>query len=52
MSLQDIDDALAARGFEVAGTNKRNYLTAIMSRKKTTFQGLGRGLYQLQGIDA
>ncbi|MEB3223001.1 MAG: ATP-binding protein [Candidatus Sericytochromatia bacterium] len=47
LTLQQIDEALAARGFEVAGNNKRNYLTATMSRDKATFRGLGRGLYQL-----
>lgn len=46
-TLQQITDALAGLGFEVAGNNKRNYLTALMSRDKKTFHGLGRGLYEL-----
>lgn len=46
-TLQEIDDDLARQGFEVAGNNKRNYLTAIMSRNKTRFKGLGRGSYML-----
>ncbi len=46
-TLQDLDNELARRGFEVAGNNKRNYLTAIMSRNKARFEGLGRGSYRL-----
>lgn len=46
-TLQEIDDALGAQGFEVAGHNKRNYLTSIMSRNKALFRGLGRGRYEL-----
>lgn len=49
LTLQEIDDALAARGLEVAGNNKRNYLTATMSRDKATFKGLGKGRYELNG---
>jgi ATP-dependent DNA helicase RecG len=51
LTLQQIDDALATRGCEVAGNNKRNYLTATMSRDKATFRGLGRGLYELVAGD-
>lgn len=46
MSLQEIDDELARRGYEVAGANKRNYLTGIMSRNKALFQGIGKGRYR------
>ena len=47
LSLQEIEDGLAKEGFEVAGNNKRNYLTGILSRRKATFTGLGRGRYKL-----
>jgi len=47
LTLQQINDALAMRGFEIAGNNKRNYLTALLSRDKATFKGLGKGLYAL-----
>lgn len=47
LSLQEIEEALADQGFEVAGHNKRNYLTALMSRNKGMFQALGRGHYRL-----
>jgi ATP-dependent DNA helicase RecG len=46
-SLQEIEDALAIRGCQVAGQNKRNYLTGLMSRNKARFQGTGRGRYRL-----
>jgi hypothetical protein len=48
LSLQEIDDALRVRGYEVAGNNKRNYLTSLMSRNKNLFNGLGRGYYELK----
>lgn len=47
MSLQEIEDALRQEGFEVAGHNKRNYLTSLMSRNKALFEGLGKGFYRL-----
>lgn len=46
-TLQEIDDALGSQGFEVAGHNKRNYLTSVMSRNKAIFRGLGRGRYEI-----
>ena len=46
MSLQEIDDELARLGYEVAGNNKRNYLTGIMSRNKSVFTSVGKGRYK------
>ncbi|HBN08605.1 MAG TPA: transcriptional regulator [Cyanobacteria bacterium UBA8530] len=47
LSLDEIDAALHERGFEVAGNNKRNYLTGMMSRRKTLFERIDRGRYRL-----
>lgn len=48
MTLQEMEDNLNCQGYEVAGQNKRNYLTGIVSRNKALYEGLGHGKYRLR----
>ncbi|MBI6546794.1 MAG: hypothetical protein HY692_08365, partial [Cyanobacteria bacterium NC_groundwater_1444_Ag_S-0.65um_54_12] len=47
-SLQEIEDRLKLLGIEIAGNNKRNYLTGLMSWDKDAFVAMGRGRYGLR----